>query len=270
MLPLRTVEIKPIPQRPARFPFTVPFVQESLHITFASPVTFLVGENGSGKSTFLEALACAIGAITVGSESVGSDPSLAPVRELADYFRLTWNKRTRKGFFMRAEDFFGYARKMAAARQEMEANLQEVDETYRGRSLLARNLAQMPYQREIAAMHRSYGDGLDHNSHGESFLKLFQTRFVGEGLYLLDEPEAPLSPSRQLSLLALIKTMVDQKGQFIIATHSPILMAYPGATILSFDGGTVQPVSYDTLEHVIITKTFLQNPNAYLRHLLQE
>jgi predicted ATPase len=268
MLPLRTLELKPIPKRPPRFPFTVPFAQTPFQITFSSPVTFLVGENGSGKSTFLETLACVVGSPTVGSESVLTDATLAAARELAAYFRLSWSKRTKKGFFMRAEDFFGYARKMAQTRQEMEQDLAEVDEQYRGRSLLAHNLARMPYQREIGAMHRAYGDGLDHNSHGESFLKLFQERFVGQGLYLLDEPEAPLSPSRQLSLLVLIKTMVEQKGQFIIATHSPILMAYPGATILSFDAGQVQEVSYDTLEHVLITKTFLQNPDAYLRHLL--
>jgi predicted ATPase len=128
----------------------------------------------------------------------------------------------------------------------------------------------MPYAREVHELRKSYGDGLDANSHGEGFFKLFRSRFVGEGLYLLDEPEAPLSPSRQLSLIAMIHQMIAQGGQFIIATHSPILMAYPGATLLSFDDGRIQSVAYDTLEHVTVTRNFLNNPDAYLRHLLAD
>jgi predicted ATPase len=127
----------------------------------------------------------------------------------------------------------------------------------------------MPYLREIGALRKSYGEGLDARSHGESFLKLFQERFVGEGLYLLDEPEAPLSPNRQLALLALIKSMVDHGGQFLIATHSPILMAYPGAQILNFDGGRLHEEKFETLEHVITMKNFLDHPEIYLRHLME-
>ncbi|MBD2776115.1 AAA family ATPase [Iningainema tapete] len=105
------------------------------------------------------------------------------------------------------------------------------------------------------------------NSHGESFLKLFQSRFVLGGLYLLDEPEAPLSPLRQLSFLSLLKDMVNQDSQFIIATHSPIIMAFPEATILSFDTNPPKEVAYDELEHVSLTKAFLNNPQSFLRHL---
>src|SRR5690606_36824116 len=131
---------------------------------------------------------------------------------------------------------------------------------YQGRSRMACNLARMPYAREVGEIRRSYGAGLDANLHGEGFLKLFERRFVGEGLYLVDEPEAPLSPTRQMSLLALIKLMVDRGGQFLIATHSPILLAYPGAHILSFDGGTIAPAAYQDLEHVLVTRYFLNNP----------
>ena len=116
-------------------------------------------------------------------------------------------------------------------------------------------------------MERRYGDGLDSQSHGESFLALFQSRFVPGGLYLLDEPEAPLSPLHQLSLLAAIKAMVEQDAQFVIATHSPIVMAYPGATILNFDTTPVSPVGYDDLEHVNLMRDFLNGPEAFLRHL---
>jgi predicted ATPase len=96
---------------------------------------------------------------------------------------------------------------------------------------------------------------------------LFQARFVPGGLYLLDEPEAPLSPLRQLSLLALLKQMVDQDAQFILATHSPILMAFPGAQILSFDHSPLQPIAYKDLEHVTLTRDFLADPDSFLRHL---
>jgi len=250
------------------FPFDVPALASFSALDFQSPLTFLVGENGSGKSTFLEALACAARSITVGAESVETDPTLAEVRRFAHALRLTWTKRTRRGFFMRAEDFFGYAKRMSQLRQELSQDAASIDQEYKGRSELAKALARMPYARELAALQQSYGDGLDTSSHGESFFKLFRARFTGPGLYLLDEPEAPLSPMRQLTLITLLKGMIDQGAQFVIATHSPILMAYPDATILSFDDGTIQPVAYADLEHVTIMRDFLTNPDAYLRYLL--
>lgn len=256
--------------RPGYFPFQIPFLDTLERLDFDPPVTFLVGQNGSGKSTFLETLACAVGSITVGSEDVRTDPTLKSVRELAHYFKLTWSKKTRRGFFMRAEDFFGFAKKMAQVRDEMQKDLEDVDRDYQGRSDLAKSLAKMPYSREIGAMQKSYGDGIDSRSHGESFLRLFQERFVGEGLYLLDEPEAPLSPARQLSFLALLHQMVAQNGQFIIATHSPILLAYPGAKILSFDGGKIHEENYEELEHVALTRDFLNHREAYLKHLMAD
>lgn len=234
---------------------------------FESPVTFLVGENGSGKSTVLEAIACAAESITVDSESVRTDKTLTPVRNLAHYFRLGWTKRTRKGFFLRAEDFFGYAKSMRQKREELEQDLSQVDSEYVGRSLYAADLARMPYRNELAAMKQRYGRDLDTYSHGESFLTLFQSRFVPEGLYLIDEPEAALSPMRQLSFIAVLKQMVAQNSQFIIATHSPIIMAFPEAAIFRFQDGQIQQIQYDRLEHVQLTKAFLNNPESYLRYL---
>src|SRR5690242_19439899 len=116
-------------------------------------------------------------------------------------------------------------------------------------------------------MERRYGVDLDASSHGQSFLKLFQSRFVPEGLYLLDEPEAPLSPQSQLALLALLVDMVAQSAQFIIATHSPMLLAYPGARLYSFDTVPVTEVAYGELDHVVLTRAFLNDPEQYLRHL---
>lgn len=249
------------------FPFDLEIVKSLREIHFHSPVTFFVGENGSGKSTILETIACAIESITVGSESVKTDKSLAPLRQLAKYFRLAWATRTRKGFFLRAEDFFGYAKSMRQTKEEFQQELQNIKEEYKGRSKYAEGLASMPYRGQLADMHRRYGDGLDSYSHGESFLTLFQSRFVPDGLYLLDEPEAALSPMRQLTFLAALKHMVQENSQFIIATHSPILLAFPEAQILQFANGKIQEVKYNALEHVQLTKDFLNNPDSFLRHL---
>jgi len=116
-------------------------------------------------------------------------------------------------------------------------------------------------------MEQRYGMDLDANSHGQSFLKLFQSRFVPDGLYLLDEPEAPLSPQSQLALLAMLLDMVAQDAQFVIATHSPMLLAFPGARIYSFDSVPVSEVAYAELDHVVLTRAFLNDPEQYLRHL---
>jgi predicted ATPase len=250
------------------FPFTVPVIRSLSEIKFTSPVTFFVGENGSGKSTVMEALACAVESITVGTESVKTDKTLAPVRKLAKYFKLTWTKRTRKGFFMRAEDFFGYARSMRETREELEEEYNNVESDYKERSRYAADLARSAYAGQLAAMKNRYGKDLDNFSHGEAFLTLFQARFVPGGLYLLDEPEAALSPYRQLSFLSALKQMVDEEAQFIIATHSPIILAYPEAQIFSFENGSIKQVKYEDLEHVRLTRDFLDNPQSFLRHLL--
>ncbi len=249
------------------FPFSVPAIEKLESLSFTTPVTCLVGENGSGKSTFLEAMACAARLTAAGSADLEGDPTLASVRRLADRLHLAWTKRTRQGFFLRAEDYFGYVQRLSRMREELQSDLEQVKEDYQGRSQMAQNLARMPYMRELGELERRYGDGLDAHSHGESFFTFFQTRFVPDGLYLLDEPEAALSPLRQLAFLSLLKETVAQGAQFIIATHSPILLAYPGATLLTFDDPPVHPAAYDDLEHVRLTRDFLANPAAFLRHL---
>src|SRR5262249_18003890 len=118
------------------------------------------------------------------------------------------------------------------------------------------------------ALRHLYGEGLDRMSHGESYMRLFQQRFVANGLYLLDEPEVPLSPMRQLAFLSLLKHAVEEQGaQLLIATHSPILLALPHATIYSFDAGSVQPIAYEDTEHVRLTRDFLNHPEQFLRRL---
>ncbi|MAU11209.1 MAG: heme ABC transporter ATP-binding protein CcmA [Anaerolineaceae bacterium] len=266
MIHLRSVALKTKITSDA-YPFSLPLVQ-NLDLTFRSGVTILVGENGSGKSTLLEAIAAAVGSITIGSQDAAHDPSLDHVRSLADTLKLTWNKRTRRGFFMRSEDFFGYAKRMNETRAELLDDLQQAQEDYKDKPA-AKGYASMAYAGQLHTLKSYYGDGLDAQSHGESFLKLFQSRFVPDGLYIIDEPEAPLSPNRQLSLISLMSMAIQQNAQFIIATHSPILMAYPGAEILSCDGPKLEPIAYDDIETVSVMRSFLENPDAYLRHLVQ-
>ena len=265
MIHLRSIRLNDPATLPERFPFSLPCVRQLAELEFEAPVTFFVGENGSGKSTLLEAMAAATGAVALGGDDIERDDTLQAARALGKSLRCAWNKRTHRGFFLRAEDFFRFARRMAEAAKELGEMATEFESRYTGYGLM---LAKGSALGSKAAIESRYGGELDARSHGESFLKLFQSRFVPGGLYLLDEPEAPLSPQRQLALLSMLKEMVETgEAQFVIATHSPILMAFPGATILSFDSVPPKKVPYGRLDHVTLTRDFLTSPDAFLRHL---
>lgn len=250
-----------------RFPFNIPALQGLSEMRFPSRVTFFAGENGSGKSTLLEALAIANELPAVGRVDAAADDSLANQRRLAKALKGVWRRRAHRGFFLRAEDFFGFVQRLQRDRAEMEARIEQVEREYVGRSELAKRLAMGPAAASLGAMEASYGKDLDANSHGESFLRLFRARFVPDGLYLLDEPEAALSPQSQLGLIAMMSEMVEQGGQFIVATHSPLLMAVPGATIYSFDDSPAREVAYDALDGVVLFRDVLAAPERYMRRL---
>lgn len=267
-LPLRAVRLNPPPlSERERFPFDIAALQGPCEIDLPSPVTFFAGENGSGKSTLLEALAIVADLPTVGATEAVRDGSLAGPRKLAGALTAVWGHRTRRGFFLRAEDFFGFVQRLQRERVELEARIEEVEREYVGRSELAKRLAMGPAAGSLGAMEATYGRDLDANSHGESFLRLFRKRFVPDGLYLLDEPEAALSPQSQLGLIVMMSEMVGRGAQFVIATHSPLLMAVPGATIYSFDHSPVQAVAYDALDGVTLFRDVLAAPERYMRRL---
>jgi predicted ATPase len=262
---LRDLRLRPGDRDERRFPFSVPTIRTLEVLRTDTPVTFFVGENGSGKSTLLEAIAMAARLPAVGSADLAKDDSLGAQRYLSYALKLTWSRHTARGFFLRAEDFFGFTKRISAMRSELEAQLAQIEREYSDRSDHARALAALPARRSLAELEEMYGVDLDANSHGQSFLKLFGSRFVPGGLYLLDEPEAPLSPQSQLALLMMMQEMVAQQAQFIIATHSPMLLAFPGARIYSFDSTPVQEVAFEELDHVVLMREFLNGPERYLR-----
>jgi predicted ATPase len=265
---LRVTHTHPKWEDPHRFPFCVPAITSMDSLDMDAPVVCFVGENGSGKSTLLEAIAIAANLPSAGSADLArSDPTLQQQGVLARALKLAWRLRTNRGLFLRAEDFFGFQLLLQRERAELAATLERMEEDYADRSAYAKTLAMGPIKTSMADMDRRYGAEPDARSHGEAFLNFFQQRLVPHGLYLLDEPEAALSPQRQLALLAMIFDLVAEGAQFVIATHSPLLLAYPGARIYSFDESPITQIAWDETEHVRLTRDFLANPERYLRNL---
>ncbi len=226
------------------YPFCLNAVRHLKTLPLHPKVTFLVGENGSGKSTLLEAIAVAAGFNAEGGSRNFAFSTRASHSELYRFLRLVrGTKRPRDGFFLRAESFFNVA-----------TEIERLDEGEGGGPIIA-----------------SYGGtSLHAQSHGESFFALVNNRFRGDGLYLLDEPEAALSPSRQLALLTRLHQLVRRSSQFIIATHSPILMAYPDASIFQLTEKGPSPIRYEETEHFQVTRDFLAQRERMLRTLLED
>lgn len=257
-----------LPEPAEAWPLTLPLLRHTRRVEFAAPVTIVVGENGSGKSTLLEALAIAADLPAAGSrDRPAPDPSLTAIHPLADGLRLEWSARSRRGLFLRAEDFFGYVREQNARDAELraEAEALSLENPTLPEAELRRR--QGPYLAPVAARAARYQGNLDERSHGEAFLAFFNGRLHRPGLYLLDEPEAALSPLRQLAFLSLLRTAVEAGAQFVIATHAPIVMATPGAHLLEIREEGLMHTEFDDLEHVRTLREFLEAPEAYLKHL---
>lgn len=233
------------------YPFSLPIIKNLHEIKFPTKVTFFVGENGTGKSTILEALALKAGfGIEGGSRNIhfktSQDNTYTGTELLSEQFTLSWRIKPKNGYFFRAESFFNVANYLDhIAREGGEGS----EKTY------------APYG----------GKSLHQQSHGESFLSFFENRLGNGGFFIFDEPEAALSPQRQLTLTSIIHEMCKNTNvQFIIATHSPLLLAYPDATIYSCDSDTLKTISYHDTQHYQITKQFLDNPEQYLHYLFNE
>ncbi|MBW9150987.1 AAA family ATPase [Clostridium estertheticum] len=224
----------------SNYPFCLPTIKNLSSLDFHPKVTFIVGENGSGKSTILEAIAIACGFNPEGGTINFNFSSMDTHSELYKYIKLVKGvKKPKNGFFLRAESFYNLA-----------SNIDELDRVG-GPKLVS-----------------SYGgQSLHKQSHGESFFAVFMNRFGSNGLYILDEPEAALSPSRQMSMITRIHELVNMGSQFIISTHSPIIMAYPESTIYEIKD-KMEVVRYEETENYQITKNFINNRDKMLRILI--
>ncbi|GIP38083.1 ABC transporter ATP-binding protein [Paenibacillus sp. J31TS4] len=241
---LRSVSLLPSAgeEDPSGYPFSIPSIRRLPELRFTTPVTFLVGENGSGKSTLLEGIADQCDFNTAGGGRNNRFEVHASGSSLGRHLRLSWMPRTGRGFFLRAETFYQFASHLDVLAEEDGAAI--AYGAYGGRSL-------------------------HEQSHGESFLSLFVNRFTEPGLYLLDEPEAALSPARQLAFLSMLHDR-SRDSQFVIATHSPILLGFPGARILSFDEPPVRELTYEETPAYTITRRFLERPDSFFRHLFED
>lgn len=227
-----------------QYPFCLPAVRSLDRLELHPKVTFLVGENGSGKSTLLEAMAVSLGFNAEGGTRNFRFGTRSSHSVLHEFMRVAKGlRRPRDGFFLRAESFYNVATEIESL-DAAPASGPPVIDSYGGRSL-------------------------HEQSHGESFLALMMNRFGGQGLYILDEPEAALSPQRQLAVISRIHDLVSDDSQFIIATHSPILMAYPDAWIYACSSSGLCRIDYYDTEHYQVTRDFLSNPERMLRVLLE-
>lgn len=239
--PLGAPFLRRIASDPEKFtlrqhPFNIAAFSQGIDIALSTNVTFFVGENGSGKSTLLEALAECCGFSPEGGNRDHQRETLADRSELAQALRLSWLPRVTEGFFMRAESFYNFA----------------------------------TYLDQVSNLRAYGGRSLHQQSHGESFLALFAYRFE-QGIYILDEPEAALSPQRQLAFLRILHQLeAPGHAQFLIATHSPIILSYPGARLYSLDGDSVAQIEYQETEHFQVTRNFLNAPERYFKHLFEK
>ena len=235
---LRGIRLREMPPENS-YLYNLPLVRHLMSrnsLDFKAPVTFLVGENGTGKSTLLEGIAVAMGFNAEGGSRDFRFSTRDSHSDLYKYLTTIKTKTPKDGFFLRAESFYNTA----------------------------------SYLEENSSMRRYGGTSFHSQSHGEAFLSLVLNRFEGSGLYLLDEPEAALSPQRLMSLIAALDRIVKNNSQFIISTHSPILMAYPDSEILQLSENGIEKVSYSDTEHYKITKQFIEMPERMIKLLLEE
>ncbi|MDW7615977.1 AAA family ATPase [Peribacillus simplex] len=225
------------------FPLDLPVIRHLQEVAFHPSVTYVIGENGMGKSTLLEGIAIAYGFNPEGGTLNFNFSNYDSHSNLDEYLRLKKGVyKPKDHFFFRAETFYNLA-----------TNIEELDREASGRKIID-----------------SFGGkSLHQQSHGESFFSAFVERFQGNGLYILDEPEAALSPLRQISMLARINELVQQGSQFIISTHSPIIMAYPDAKILQISDEGMNEVTLEESNHYLLMKQFFEDKDRLLHHLFQ-
>ena len=272
---LRQVRLKSGPAD--EHPFSLPVFSSFESLNFDTPVTFFVGGNGTGKSTLLEGIAAAARLPGLTGADVERSPLMESGRHLAPRLTLVKTKPVKHGLFFRADDVTGFIQRLQRDMRtfsDMEGEFSTIEGDWgRDRAMaLARGQREALLNRygrddSVAGDGVASEEALFARSHGELFLQLLHSRITAAGLYLLDEPETPLSPENQIAFLALLKDSVARGCQFVIATHSPIIMAALGSRLYDFDQHPPESVAWEDLEHVQLTRAFLNSPETFLRHL---
>lgn len=238
------------------FPYNLSFFNQEIDID--APITILIGENGCGKTTLLELIQHELNLFQIGKSL--NEPVYVKSK-------FTFHLGKPQGFYFSSEDFTTYIYELEKEKAYARSQIKAVNKAYKHKSDYAKTMAQGPYQKTLAEIDHLHDKNLLKSSHGESYLSFFKSRLRPNYLILLDEPETPLSFNNQLALLYLMKQAVDDGCQLVIATHSPLLMAYPGAHILEMNQSGVHAVAYEDIENVQMIKDFLNHPDRYFKHL---
>ena len=250
------------------FPYQLPFFGHEM--TFDTPVTILVGDNGSGKSTCLEMIAMELKLHRI-MQHTGLHQTLEEdLKHALKDMEIKVKRNRPKGFMFSSEDFTSYIHYLENEKREATKELKRVNQEYQHKSMLSQQLAKAPFSKTIYEINKLYDRNLLTSSHGEAYLSFFQSRVHDNEFYVLDEPETPLSIQNQLTLLAIIDEGVKRGCQFVISTHSPIIMSIPYAKIYELKDSTVQPIRYEEIESVKLMHDFMLNKELFFKYLYKE
>lgn len=248
------------------YPFNIQALTHVKELDLSSNIVIFVGDNGSGKSTLLQAIAYYNDSINVSKNSFESD-YYQSIKELSAKLNISYRYKTKKGFFFSSEEFITYINNQRQSKKDHINDYNEIFEEFKDKSEYVRGLALGPSASAINQIESRYGGELQSKSHGEGFLTFFKERIHQKGIYILDEPESPLSAINQYQLLVMITDIVKNGSQVIIATHSPILMGIKDALIYQFSDEGINKIEYDDIDSVKFLNQFINNRHNFTENL---
>lgn len=259
---LKSIEIHPANK--SEYPLNLPIFATPLTLSLDKEVTLLVGDNGSGKSTLLRLIQNELQLVEIKKRP--RDKQLGIEKNVT----LSYQRSKPKGFYFESVDFITYLHFVNEEKEAARAEIARIEDEYKDKSEYSKMMAKSAHQRTIAELDGMYQKDLSKSSHGESYLDFFVSRIRPNQLYILDEPETPLSFQNQLTLMLVIQNAVKNGCQFLIATHSPVLMAMENATIYEILRDKIVATTYDNIESIRSLRQFIRNPESFLRYLREE